>query len=285
MHLFSRRFSCLFMALVLWHCAASVKPQQGFYGSGKLRYSIDRDKDGRKIGHETWWHETGVIKYDALYQEGFRNGKYSAFYPDGKSWYQGFEIMGRPESTLTYWYPNGQVRSEVFYRQGIQMSRKDWDEHGISLNAASPIALHNEEEAARREDSIKALRDREKALSAWGRRVRATVESFWVVPRELTLKGPLKAVASVKVRRDGHVEEVRWVTKSSISSFNTLAANTFKKIKSLPPFPKQVSDMSLEIEYAFVSEGQGSAKSRLRSGQKRDSVTGGGNEDDTLKSE
>jgi TonB C terminal/MORN repeat variant len=254
-------------ALVLWQCAASSKPQQGFYASGKLRYAIDRDKEGRKVGLERWWHENGQLKYEATFADGFRQGRYAAFYPDGKPWYQGFEIMGRPESTLTYWHPNGHMRSKAFFRQGIQLSREDFDEQGISLSVKPNESTHDATEMARRADSLRTAKVRERALAAWGKRVRSTVESHWVVPKQLAAKGPLKAVASVTVSRHGDIDEVRWVSKSPVSAFNTLAANTFKKVKRLPPFPPQVKDKSLEIEYAFVSGGQASAKARLKAGQ------------------
>lgn len=257
------------LGVLFWKCATTPKPQQGFYPSGKLRYAIDRDKDGRKIGQEKWWHENGTVKYQAVYRDGFRNGEYSAFYTDGKLWYQGFEIMGRPESTLTYWYPTGKLHSVAFFRQGIQLSRQDYDEQGHSLNALPNSAPLREDLAALKEDSIQAARDRNRALEAWAKRVRATVESHWVVPKALADKGPLRAVASVKVRRNGVIEGVTWIGKSPVASFNSLAASTFKKLKKLPPFPKQVTDATLEIEYAFVSGGQGSAKSRLQAGQTR----------------
>ena len=38
---------------------------------------------------------------------------------------------------------------------------------------------------------------------------------------------------------------------------------TFKKIKRLPPFPPQVKDESLEIQYEFVSQGRAAPRRRL----------------------
>lgn len=254
-------------AFFFWHCAATVKPQQGFYASGKPRYAIERDKAGNKVGFERWWHENGQLKYEANFTDGFRHGRYAAFYPDGKPWYQGYEIMGRPESTLTYWHPNGKVRSRAFFRQGIQLSREDFDEQGISLAAKQEAEAESAEKAAYRADSLRAAKARERALSAWSKRVRATVESHWVVPKQLAAKGPLKSVARLKISRHGQIESVRWVSKSPVSAFNTLAENTFKKVKRLPPFPAEVKEPSLDLEYAFVSGGQASAKARLKAGQ------------------
>jgi TonB C terminal/MORN repeat variant len=254
------------LGFLLWQCASTPKPQLGYYASGKPRYSIERDKDGRKAGLEKWWHENGQLKYQATFNNGFRHGKYSAFYPDGKSWYEGYEIMGRPESTLTYWNPNGQVRSKAFFRQGIQLSRQDYDENGQLLNAPSEASAPLAAPDMDAEEARRAAKARESAIQSWAKRVRTTVESHWVVPKQLAAKGNLKAVASVKVRRDGHILEIGWRSKSPVSSFNTLAANTFKKLKKLPPFPPEVKDSELEIEYAFVSSGKGEAKKRLEAG-------------------
>lgn len=262
---FHFRGIALFSVFVFWHCASTPKPQQGFYPSGQMRYAIDRDKEGNKVGQEKWWHENGQLKYQATFNNGFRHGSYTAFYPDGKTWYQGYEIMGRPESTLTYWHPNGKMRSQAFFRQGIQLSREDFDDQGISLTAKQEAK--ESVSTAYQADSLKAVRARERALAAWSKRVRATVESHWVVPKQLAAKGPLKSVARLKIGRHGDIESVRWVSKSPVSAFNTLAEGTFKKVKKLPPFPSEVKESSLELEYAFVSGGHASVKNRLKAGQ------------------
>ncbi len=259
------RIALILGSLLLWHCASNLKPQRGYYASGKPRYSIERDKEGRKVGVEKWWHENGQLKYQATYSDGFRNGKYSAYYLDGKPWYEGYEIMGRPESTLTYWDPQGRIRSKAFFRQGIQLSRQDFDEQGRLINDKSEEIIVAPDLAA--EEAKRAAKARELAIQIWAKRVRASVESHWVVPRKLAAKGKLKAVASVKVRRDGHIQKVIWLSKSPVSSFNTLAANTFKKIKRLPPFPPSIPDSDLEIEYAFVNSSDMGVTRRLRSGQ------------------
>jgi|GEM_PF-1890931 len=269
MLLSGKKWFWAFGLFLLWNCGGPPKPQQGFFATGKLRYSIERDKDGRKDGVERWYHENGRLKYEAHYTDGFRNGKYSAYYPDGKPWYEGYEIMGRPESTLTYWFPEGQAKSIAFYRQGMQLSRQDFDENGELLNKPPSKPLFDEIAESLRQDSVRAAAARNQAIELWSRRVRTTVEGHWVVPKSLAKKGSMRAVASLRVSRDGRIEEVTWVKKSLVGPFNTLAAGVFNKLKRLPPFPPEIRDPYLDIQYEFVSGSEGSVQSRLQSAMDR----------------
>lgn len=253
------------VALTLLHCTPPPsKSDEGLYSNGQRRYTIERDEQGRKHGLEKWWHENGQVKYETRHLDGFREGRYVAFYGDGKMWYEGFEHKGRPESTLTYWHPNGKMRTQAFFRDGVQLKRRDFDFDGNPLLNQSQEPLLDESKLLAREDSLKANRVRQMAIGAWSKRVQATVESYWVVPKEIAARGPLKTVASITVSRNGKILNVAWKQKSPHASFNRLAEKTFTRVKKLPPFPVELPDQQLTLQYEFVTSGPQEAKSRLR---------------------
>ena len=256
-----RLLSAGFAGLFVLACA-STKVEQGFYAPKRPQYRIEMDKQGRKQGKETWWHPNGKVKYEAANSKGIRDGRFAAWDSNGVKWYEGFEHHGKPESTLTYWHPNGRMKSQALFRDGIQLERKDWDESGRFLDLRGPVAAPEENGAGPAAKADEAAQARQAALQLWAMRVRQTVESYWSLPRELAGK-PLKAVARIKVARDGRILDVTWVAKSPNGSFNTLAQKTFKKIKRMPPFPSQVAEESLDIQYEFVSQGRAAPRRKL----------------------
>jgi TonB family protein len=244
---------------------SSTKVERGFYGPKQPQYSIGVDKEGRKNGKETWWYQNGARKYEAMNRGGFRDGKFTAWYPDGKLWYEGYEFHGKPESTLTYWHPNGRVKSKALFRDGIQLERKDYDEEGRpilrGLQAAAAEESSPDQDAPESDGSADNLR--KASLRMWAMRVRQTVEGFWVLPKQFGKERPYRAVARIKVSRDGKIIGVSWSEKSPSSAFNNLAQQTFKRIKRLPAFPPQVKDQTLEVQYEFISLGKQAPRKRL----------------------
>lgn len=251
------------LALLLAACA-STRIEEGSYGPSRPKYAIEVDKEGRKQGKETWWHPNGRIKYEAMNRNGIRHGRFTAWDSAGVKWYEGYEYHGKPESTLTYWHPNGRMKSQALYRDGIQLERKDWDESGRFV---APRTLwtgfpKDPESPAEGEGENEAGRLRQAALQLWAMRVRQAVEGYWRLPRELAGK-PLKAVSRIRVSRDGRILDVTWLSKSPSSSFNALAQGTFRKVKRLPPFPPQIKEESLDIQYEFVSQGKAAPRRKL----------------------
>ena len=245
-------------ALLLVSCASN-KVEEGFYGKSRPKYAIERDKQGRKQGKETWWYPNGRLKYEAFNRDGSREGKFTAWDSNGGLWYQGYEYHGKPESTLTYWHPNGKMKSQALFRDGIQLERKDWDENGRLL---VPRDARKVEASAPQPPAGTTDAERQAALQLWAMRVRQTVEGYWRLPKELAGR-PLRSVSRIKASRDGRILEVTWLEKSPSAAFNTLAQQTFKKIKRLPPFPPEVKDASLDIQYEFVSQGKASPRRKL----------------------
>ena len=256
------RLPQVFLAMAFLIACSSTKVEKGAYGKDRPKFSIQVDKEGKKQGKETWWHPNGQRKYEALNRNGIRDGRFTAWYSTGIKWYEGYEHHGKPESTLTYWHPNGKMKSQALYRDGIQLERKDWDENGRFVAPRSLWVGVPKDPDAVSDDKSEIARLRQQSLKLWAMRVRQTVESYWRLPKELANK-PLKATARIKVGSDGRILNVTWLQKSPVSSFNTLAQNTFKKIKKLPPFPPQVKEETLDVQYEFVSQGKAAPRSRL----------------------
>ncbi len=259
----SRFLLSLTFALVLIGCG-STKVEEGFYAPKHPQYAIGVDKQGRKEGKETWWYQNGTRKYEAMNHGGFREGKFTAWYPDGRMWYEGYEFRGKPESTLTYWHANGVIKSQALFRDGIQLERKDFDEEGRPIirglqAAAEPSATQDEvADTDRESDNL-----RKTSLRMWALRVRQTVESFWVLPKQFEKERPYRAVAKIKVARDGKIIGVSWSEKSPSAAFNNLAQQTFKRIKRMPAFPPQIKDQTLDVQYEFISLGKQAPRRHL----------------------
>jgi antitoxin component YwqK of YwqJK toxin-antitoxin module len=196
-------------------------------------------------------------------KEGYREGKFSAWYPDGKPWYEGFEHRGKPESTLTYWHPNGKLKSRALFRDGIQLERQDFDEEGLPVVRGVPPGQARAPEAVAEDVEAQGDNLRKTSLRLWATRVRQAVEGYWVLPKEFEKQRPYRSVARIKVARDGKIIGVSWIEKSPSSAFNTLAQLTFKRIKRLPAFPPGIKDASLEVQYEFISLGKTSPRKKL----------------------
>ncbi len=250
-------------ALALFTGCGSTAPMvdRQYYSPGHPKYSIGVDKQGRKNGTEVWWHPSGQKKYEAENRDGLRDGKFTAWYPNGVVWYEGFASRGIPESTLTYWGPNGNLQSRALFRNGIQLERRDYDERGNPVQNAA--ASTNAQLDARDEDGEEISRMRKTSLNLWAMRVRQTVEGFWVLPKQFEKDRPYRAVANIKVAKDGRILGVSWIEKSPSGAFNTLAQQTFKRIKRFPAFPPQIKEESLEIQYEFISLGKPVPRKKL----------------------
>lgn len=240
--------------------STSHRLEKDFYSPQHPKYIIETDDEGRKDGHEIWWYPNGAKKYEATNRLGLREGRYTAWFEDGAKWYEGYEYHGKPESTLTYWYPNGKPKSQALFRDGIQLERKDWDEAG---KLQAPRNVWTGASGAVDEESEETARLRQAALRMWALRVRQTVESYWRPGKQFEREVPHKAVAKIQVDREGRILQVTWAQKSDSPAFNAMAQQTFKKIKRMPPFPPQVKEATLDIQYEFVSQGKAAPRRKL----------------------
>ena len=258
-------FGVFEVIFLLIGCGATG-PQMGYYEPKHPKYSIEMDKEGHKQGKEIWWYPNGIKKYEAVNMSGFREGIFTAWYSDGKKWYEGMERHGKPESTLTYWHPNGHMKSKALFRDGIQLERQDYDEDGHILVARGLVAKEatpSGEEKGKAEAEAEGARLRKAGLQIWASRVRQTVEGFWILPKQFEKERPFRAVAKIKVGRDGTILGVTWSEKSPSAVFNSLAQGTFKRIKKLPVFPPMIKEETLELQYEFISLGKTTPRRKL----------------------
>jgi antitoxin component YwqK of YwqJK toxin-antitoxin module len=83
---------------------------------------------------EEWVYRVGDCLEKGKYVADLKDGKWQAFYPDGKLKYEGTYIQGNPDGEHKFYYPNGQLKETNYYVMGI--SEKNWrkyDENGTLL--------------------------------------------------------------------------------------------------------------------------------------------------------
>ena len=244
--MFSRRQAIGF-AFLFCGCAGHKPPVlEDHFPSGRLSYHIEVDTGGRKQGHEVWWYDNGSRKYEAINEQGVRNGVFQAWNPDGSQWYRGKEEHGVAEDSLIYWYPNGKIQTVAVFHHGVQTGYQSFD--STAKTWTDTLVERN------RKDSLSALKDRlrREGITDWSRHVRTTVESYWSVPKDMA-KNSYRSAALIRIDRMGNLRSVGWTEKSPSQPFNNLAVKALKKVKRFPPFPPEVPDATLEIQYEFVT--------------------------------
>ncbi|MBN1790863.1 MAG: toxin-antitoxin system YwqK family antitoxin [Bacteroidales bacterium] len=88
--------------------------------------------DGQKEGE--WIYQAGDYSEKGVYIGDLKDGKWQAFYRDGKLKYEGNFVQGNPDGEHVFYYPNGQIKEINYYVMGI--SEKNWkkfDENGLLL--------------------------------------------------------------------------------------------------------------------------------------------------------
>jgi TonB family protein len=251
---------------------ASKSPLQGTYPAGSPHYRVETDSLGRKHGLERWWHENGVMKSEATWRGGVRDGAYRAWYPDGTPWYAGRDSLGVPLDTLRVWHPNGKLRSLSVFVAGEPVRLDEYDTAGLTTEESRVRAEDARRRALeasvgfarkRRADSLATLdASRAHALQNWSAQVRSTVETWWSLPEGLK-KTPRRATARLRVARDGTLLGVTWTSKSGSRDFDARAARALAKVRKLPPVPPQVA-APLELSYTFTTSGVAQPRRRLQ---------------------
>jgi len=88
--------------------------------------------DGQK--EEEWYYKVNDYSEKGRYVADLKDGKWQAFYSDGKLKYEGTYIQGNPDGEHHFYYPNGMLKESNYYVMGI--SEKNWrkyDENGVLL--------------------------------------------------------------------------------------------------------------------------------------------------------
>ena len=240
----------------------SVSPLQASFSKGKPYYRVEVDSLGRKHGAERWWFETGNPRYSADNVHGRRHGVYQAWYTDGSPWYKGRDSLGVAVDTLFAWRPNGRLQLIRVFEAGETVSYEAVDTSGVTR--AERIRL-DALDAGKARDSAGVLETaRRAALSEWAKRVRATVETYWIPPRSKGSRGlqAHRAVATLRVGADGRVLNVGWAERSASRAFNEKADKALRRIKKLPPLPAEAAGQPIELRYEFVSAGSSTRRAR-----------------------
>ena len=245
-----------FLPVLFFAACASRSPMllKGSFPSGQPYYRIEIDSSGRKHGSEQWWFDNGKPRYAARNTHGARDGAYQAWYTDGTPWYKGRDSLGVAVDTLQAWRPNGVLQIIRVFEAGETVSYEALDTTGVPraerLRLDSLYALSSR-------DSVETAR--RAALSAWSRRVRASVETYWIPPRSEGLKAH-RAVAELRVDPNGVVLGVGWAERSASKAFNDKADKALRRIKRLPPLPAEAATGPISLRYEFVSAGAGKSR-------------------------
>jgi len=127
-----------------WYYAeGSLKREEEFYEGKPEGIYVEYDTTGQTIVsgkyfdgqmEEEWTYRVGDYMEKGKYVADLKDGKWQAFYPDGKLKYEGNYIQGNPDGEHNFYYPNGQLKESNYYIMGI--SEKNWrkyDENGLLL--------------------------------------------------------------------------------------------------------------------------------------------------------
>ncbi len=88
--------------------------------------------DGQKEGE--WIYNAGDYSEKGKYVGDLKDGKWQAFYDDGKLKYEGNYIQGNPDGEHVYYYNNGKIKEINYYVMGIaEKNWKKYDENGALL--------------------------------------------------------------------------------------------------------------------------------------------------------
>ncbi len=229
-----------------------------FYATKIPKYEIAY-KGEVKHGPEVWWYANGRKKYEGTNADGLRDGAFTGWYENGQPWYSGEERDGRKVGIWKFHYDNGVLESLVHYdATGKAVKREDFERDGSRK-------LTEEEKTALREKAVEDQKQQELqgALKLWSFRIRKAVESRWSPPKT-SKPSAARAVATLKINRQGRVVDARLVEKSRDAAFDQAAQRTLKQLKQLPPPPAEHPKDVLEIQYEFVYKGSNRSQSLQR---------------------
>ncbi len=86
--------------------------------------------DGERDGD--WKFKSGDFTEEGKYIIGLRDGQWKAYYSNGTLKFKGNFIQGNPDGLQTFYYEDGKVKEEQYYKMGIrQKTWKKYDEEGL----------------------------------------------------------------------------------------------------------------------------------------------------------
>ncbi|MGI6292418.1 MAG: toxin-antitoxin system YwqK family antitoxin [Bacteroidales bacterium] len=109
------------------------------WSNGKPKKTTEyiTDKDGQKrIFKQTMFHENENKFMEGTFSEQQeRDGKWTAWFENGKKNSEGTYVNGKEEGKYTVWYPNGKIRYTGYYKNGERNGKwKFYNEEGKLIN-------------------------------------------------------------------------------------------------------------------------------------------------------
>ena len=91
----------------------SAECHESWYRNGQLKSLFDKT-----IGVKKEWDENGYLESVSNYKNGFLNGLYEHYYPNGQVAARTNYKYGEEDGPCETWHPNGQLRSHMNYKNG-----------------------------------------------------------------------------------------------------------------------------------------------------------------------
>jgi hypothetical protein len=106
--------------------------------------------EGRPHGPWTAWHPGGAQAAEVTFVQGRPTGMLLGWYPSGQASFVGGFRDGMAIGTIETFDPQGRMRTSVdFGPDGVQRSRRAWDDANHEIDPGSPAARAAEEQATR----------------------------------------------------------------------------------------------------------------------------------------
>ena len=107
------------------------------YSGVAVRYFPDGQKwqeityKGGKLGKQTGWYQNGQKELEGTYKDGYPDGKWTYWSPDGKKSTALIYKNGKKwDGIFTKWFENGSKQYKDTYKNGKRFEFTEWDEEG-----------------------------------------------------------------------------------------------------------------------------------------------------------
>jgi TonB family protein len=97
--------------------------------------------NNRQAGDWLGWHANGQIKDSVGYNLGEKQGRSRGWHDNGQLMYEGFYFAGFPDSTWSWYYPNGQPSTKEKYRLNKLTSLECFDSLGNKTGSNCSLEL------------------------------------------------------------------------------------------------------------------------------------------------
>jgi antitoxin component YwqK of YwqJK toxin-antitoxin module len=114
----------------------SVKREEEYFNGKEEGEYVEYDEKGNTVAQGKyydgeregeWLYKVNDFLEKGSYIGGLRDGKWQAFYQNGKLRYEGNYIQGNPEGLHKFYYENGNIKEEQYYISGLR--EKNWKKY------------------------------------------------------------------------------------------------------------------------------------------------------------